>query len=553
MGLLTEGEALDWPHTKVYADFIRRKGIEQFIYVHNHLKTRSRDQLLWGDEIEYILLKHDKVNKKTSLYLNGTKILQELSKEENEQIASGSDNFLECLWRPEYAEYMVEGLPGRPFGHHLAHFNLVEDNMRKRRAILKAALPPDCYPVTMSVFPRLGCKRFTTDYEKPNPVDGASCSLFFPDNTPQPFIENLKQYLPEEAELARKCAFQSLPDTVYLDAMGFGMGCCCLQVTFQAWCLEEARELYDQLAPFCPIMMALSAASPIIRGYLLDTDCRWKIISDLTDDRTAEERGLNPLKNDRYLIAKSRYDSISTYLTEKGLSYSDLSLPIDQEAYSRMRYEGIDHCLARHIAHLFIRDPIAVYQEKVETDSEEGDTDHFENIQSTNWQSLRFKPPPSNSSIGWRVEFRSMELQLTDFENAAFVVFIVLLTRTILTFKLNTLIPLSCVDENMRRGLKRDAARSQKFYFRRGDLLFTDKTPVSAAALCSEIRERKHKSPSDTDSKLGPIPEGHGCQEDASSNCSRVRTDCPMKPQVAPFDSFSEMSINEIINGSVSR
>lgn len=34
----------------------------------------------------------------------------------------------------------------------------------------------------------------------------------------------------------------------------------------------------------------------------------------------------------------------------------------------------------------------------------------LQNIQSTNWQSLRFKPPPPNSNIGWRVEFRPMEV-----------------------------------------------------------------------------------------------------------------------------------------------
>ena len=56
----------------------------------------------------------------------------------------------------------------------------------------------------------------------------------------------------------------------------------------------------------------------------------------------------------------------------------------------------------------------------------------MQNIQSTNWQTLRFKPPPANSPIGWRVEFRPMEVQLTDFENAAFAVFIVLLSRAIL-------------------------------------------------------------------------------------------------------------------------
>ena len=68
-----------------------------------------------------------------------------------------------------------------------------------------------------------------------------------------------------------------------------------------------------------------------------------------------------------------------------------------------------------------------------------------QNIQSSNWQTLRFKPPPASSPIGWRVEFRSMEVQMTDFENAAFAVFVVLLSRAILYFKLNFYIPISKV------------------------------------------------------------------------------------------------------------
>jgi glutamate--cysteine ligase catalytic subunit len=47
--------------------------------------------------------------------------------------------------------------------------------------------------------------------------------------------------------------------------------------------------------------------------------------------------------------------------------------------------------------------------------------------------------------MGWRVEFRSMEVQFTDFENAAFSIFIVLLSRAILTFGLNFYIPISKV------------------------------------------------------------------------------------------------------------
>lgn len=79
---------------------------------------------------------------------------------------------------------------------------------------------------------------------------------------------------------------------------------------------------------------------------------------------------------------------------------------------------------------------------------------------------MRFKPPPSNSSIGWRVEFRPCEVQITDFENAAIVCFVVLLTRVILSYKLNLLIPISKVDENMARAQKRDALRTEKFWFR---------------------------------------------------------------------------------------
>lgn len=130
------------------------------------------------------------------------------------------------------------------------------------------------------------------------------------------------------------------------------------------------------------------------------------------------------------------------------------------------RFVGIDHLLAQHIAHLFIRDPLTLFEEKIHLD-DANESDHFENIQSTNWQTMRFKPPPPNSDIGWRVEFRPMEVQLTDFENSAYVVFVVLLTRVILSYKLDFLIPLSKVDENMKMAQKRDAVRQGMFYFRK--------------------------------------------------------------------------------------
>ena len=73
----------------------------------------------------------------------------------------------------------------------------------------------------------------------------------------------------------------------------------------------------------------------------------------------------------------------------------------------------IDSRLAEHIARLFARDPLPAYEGEF-IDEQIDDNDlvaHFENVQSTNWNSLRFKPPPSqDSKIGWRVEFRTMDI-----------------------------------------------------------------------------------------------------------------------------------------------
>ena len=63
--------------------------------------------------------------------------------------------------------------------------------------------------------------------------------------------------------------------------------------------------------------------------------------------------------------------------------------------------------------------------------------------------------------------FRPCELQISDFENAAVCCFVVLLTRSILSYKWNLLMPISLVDENMKRAQKRDAVLTQKFWWRK--------------------------------------------------------------------------------------
>lgn len=51
MGLLSEGTPLTWEETKKLANYVREHGIKQFINLYHKLKDRSKDSLLWGDEV----------------------------------------------------------------------------------------------------------------------------------------------------------------------------------------------------------------------------------------------------------------------------------------------------------------------------------------------------------------------------------------------------------------------------------------------------------------------------------------------------------------------
>lgn len=233
-----------------------------------------------------------------------------------------------------------------------------------------------------------------------------------------------------------------------------------------------------------------------------------------------------PLKNDRWRIPKSRYASNSTYISQDPRlrkEYLDPELVVDEDIKKRLLEGGMDDLLATHFAHLFIRDPLVIFSEDLEQ-LDLNNADHFENLQSTNWQHMRFKPPPPDKGdIGWRVEFRSMEVQMTDFENAAFSIFIVLVTRAILSFDLNFYIPIQRTTENMETGHARNGVLDKKFYFRKDP--FPRRIP------------RQQQQP----------PNGSTM---SSADSSAVNTP-PPSPPLGPVElEYELMTISEIVNGS---
>lgn len=96
---------------------------------------------------------------------------------------------------------------------------------------------------------------------------------------------------------AQQCQFQCLEMSCNVPAPTHPtsrvLSCLVLFVSSrQARDVDESRYMYDQLAVLSPVMLALTAATPILKGRLVDTDVRWNTIATSVDDRTPAERGL---------------------------------------------------------------------------------------------------------------------------------------------------------------------------------------------------------------------------------------------------------------------
>ena len=194
---------------------------------------------------------------------------------------------------------------------------------------------------------------------------------------------------------------------------------------------------------------------------------------------------------------------------------------VDEAVEKRLLSAGMDQRLAAHFAHIFIRDPLVVYDKDLEDKADLNETRYLDMMQSANWQTLRLKTPapPPGEQTGWRVEVRPMEVQITDFENAAFSIFVVLLAQTILHFNLNLYIPISKIDENMETAHARNAVVSRRFFFRREIMCKAERPDLT---------------------------------NDSSSHDSKYFQDQPLRnTNNAPVaDEYRLMSINEIINGA---
>jgi glutamate--cysteine ligase catalytic subunit len=159
-----------------------------------------------------------------------------------------------------------------------------------------------------------------------------------------------------------------------------------------------------------------------------------------------------------------------TYISEDKRckeEYICSKLLVNDDVKEQLLRGGMDQRLATHFAHIMSRDPVYLSQTDI-SDVNVGDANILDAFQSGVWQHVRLKmPPPDSSDIGWRVEFRPMEVQPRDSENAAFVIFMFLLSRAIIAFDLDFYIPIDKVTESMDAAHKRHAVLSERLWFRK--------------------------------------------------------------------------------------
>lgn len=210
----------------------------------------------------------------------------------------------------------------------------------------------------------------------------------------------------------------------------------------------------------------MTASSPIFKGKLSALDTRFDVISQAMDDRTDDEKD----KSSPNYIYKSRYSPVYSYISNNAYVqdfHNDYPrMPINEEFLKTMIENGIPPRLSEHFCNLFVRDPLVVFDKKIQIE-DKYDFSHFESFNSTNWNSLRFKPPrvEDNDSC-FKVEVRPCELQLTPFENSAIMGFTILYSKIILYNNINFVIPISMVDENFERAKVADCMETQKFWWR---------------------------------------------------------------------------------------
>eukprot|EP01031_Cornospumella_fuschlensis_P039129 gene39129-47606_t len=260
--ILRVGTPLPWIKSKPYLNYIRLTGAKQFLEHYKRCEGFTSDGFFWGDEIEYGLFQRSPGGR-FDLFMNATILRENLANAERTYI----DLPIGCEWQPEYGSWMIESVPRNPYGNTLGDLLNVEKSLLLRRKRMhymfnrsskhnnedissseakgKAIIAP-----SISCFPMLGVK----GYGHAQNVLGDVCMSNYVSDAvinPHPRFGTLTRNIRERRgrrvniTLGVDAGEDAAPQHEHMDAMAFGMGSCCLQVTMQCDSEESSRFLSD--------------------------------------------------------------------------------------------------------------------------------------------------------------------------------------------------------------------------------------------------------------------------------------------------------------------
>ena len=434
------------------------------------------ERLKFGTELESHLLSRKTVEGEAlfPVYLNSKPFM-----EQTKQAFKNLDA------KEEFSAWMIELLPVEPFSHFLklgeirTHFREIQD-----LAIATSAEP--LLVAGLSVLPHIGTLHYhlgAKDEVFPLAERAAqnrySQSDSFLDSTitDHSRFRTLTQNTRTRHEgkpLIRIPVFADVntkEKELVLDHFGFGMCNTALQVTYSCRDLTEARLAHDLMHVLSPFMLSFSSSVFAVGGKLVDWNARFRIIEQSTDDRKPAEQGK---------LVKTRYSTNNLFLSNDKkckARYNDskftLNKAFQKQLHAQLKKQDSalarDRRLLNHFAYLFVRDFLIVFPERaVEGYCE--DTNDFESLQSTNWHSMRLKPPGAlDSNLGWLLEFRCMDSPITEREKSVLVFVATLFMRVVTDpfLDVDFYAPISVVDHNFDQAIKRDSLTSGRFLFRK--------------------------------------------------------------------------------------
>lgn len=123
MGVSTESELLTWDQISPHVDKLNSAALEQLIETWRATKDNTSDGVHWGDEVEYQIIKLHSESKEARLCLQQSEVLRK---------AESPHSNTAYEWQPEFARFMAESNPNKPYTMRLQDLAEVSTSMKKR-------------------------------------------------------------------------------------------------------------------------------------------------------------------------------------------------------------------------------------------------------------------------------------------------------------------------------------------------------------------------------------------------------------------------------------